>query len=393
MPVIGAKTRAMFVSAALTAAGCGHAPPAQAPAVARASATAPRRAIAPVFVPPSSYQGFIRGELQAARGEHVRAVESYRATIELGDPDPFLMAKLADELDRAGLASDASDVLAHAAEKHPASEALALAQARVHRRHGDAERALVSYARAEELARSSDTALERIGYLRELGNHERALEALKALAARHAARHDGGVRDRLHIELELALLGKSRERLAGRARDWLALGGGDARLTHRTAAALFAAGQFALALELLETVPASEEDAQLRLKAALALGRGAECEHLLSSVPPHWLGGPLAMGEAYLAIGFPDAALRVLSESTSGEEDASTAARRRQLIARSLIAAGRANEAAKLLAHSSDARGATCDALQASGLSALARDAGCHIPMHAAMDGPSAASP
>lgn len=377
--MVAARTasRTLALCAAL-AAGCGHAPVPE-PRVAEGSAArAPSRATAPIFVSPSSYEGFIRGELQAARGAHVRAIESYRAAIDLGDSDPFLFAQLADELDRAGRSDEARELLAHALERHPKAEALALASARAYRRHGDAERALASYARAEELARSADTALERIAYLRELGNQERAVAALHTLAARH----DTSLHDRLRIELELALLDRRRlERdpklLASCARDWLALGGGDAQLTRRAAAELLEAGQPALALELLSAVPASEDDAKLRLKATLALGRSAECEHLLSSMPPHWLGGPIAMGEAYLAAGMPEQALRILSESTSGVEDAASAAQRRQLIARSLVAAGRASEAAKLLGPAVEARAATCEALRASGLAALARDAGC----------------
>jgi tetratricopeptide (TPR) repeat protein len=362
---------------ALLGAGCGHAPAPEPRTAPASGAAVPHRGTAPVFVSPSSYEGFIRGELQAARGAHARAIESYRAAIDLGDSDPYLIAKLAEELDRAGLDAEARDLLTRAIDKHPKSEALALASARAYRRHDDAERALSSYARAEELARSSDTALERITYLRELGNHERAVEALYALAKRQEPSHNGSVRDRVRVELELALLGQHRMPVVSCARDWLALGGGDAQLTRRAASAMFAMGYFALALELLAVVPASEDDGQLRLRSAIALGRTAECEHILSSLPPHWLGGPLIMGEAYLAIGLPEQALRILSESTTGNEDASTAAQRTQLIARSLVAAGRANEAAKLIGRAGDARGATCEALLASGLAALARDASC----------------
>jgi hypothetical protein len=94
-------------------------------------------------------------------------------------------------------------------------------------------------------------------------------------------------------------------------------------------------------------------------------------------MPPHWLGGPLAMGEAYLKAGRPDQALRVLEESDSTKDDPAAAARRAALIARALSASGRAHEAAALLGRT-DARAATCEALQASALSALARDAGCN---------------
>src|SRR5688572_14895264 len=87
-----------FVAAlcALLGAGCGHTPaPVPRTAAAGGAAVVPQRGTAPVFVSPSSYEGFIRGELQAARGAHARAIESYRAAIDLGDSDPYLIAKLA----------------------------------------------------------------------------------------------------------------------------------------------------------------------------------------------------------------------------------------------------------------------------------------------------------
>jgi tetratricopeptide (TPR) repeat protein len=363
----------VLLGCALWLGGCAHAPEPQAD---RAASTLPAGATgvgsSVPFVSPASYEGFIRGELYAARGEDAPAISAYRAAIELGEADPFLIAQLAEALDRSGRTEAAQSMLDAAVAKHPRSEALLLASARVARRAGDEARALAAYGRAQEVASAPTTALERIGYLRDLGSEERSVEALKALAKQHA----GGVRDRLRIELELALAERTDRELSRCARDWLALGGGDPVLTRRAAEALLAQGHAALALELLSAVAPSEHDTPLRLRAALALGRSAECEHILSSTPPHWLGGPLAMGEAYLQAGRPDEALRVLQESDGAKDDPATAARRAELIARALAASGRAHEAAALLGQT-DARAATCEALQASALSALARDAGC----------------
>jgi len=333
-----------------------------------------RPAVASVpFVSPLSYQDFIRAELYEARGQHAQAIEAYRAAFELGDGDPYLSARLAEALAQAGQPSEAEAVLERALTSAPRSEALLLAGARIARRKSETDRALALYARAQDAARTPATALERVAYLRELGGEERAIEALKALAQEHR----GSVRDRLRIELELALLKHGDPALLGCARDWLALGGGDGdpSLSRRTAEALFDQGHAALALELLSAIPPNETDTPLRLKVTLALGRSAECEHLLSSLPPHWLGGPLAMGEAYLRAGRPEEALRVLAESR-GPDDAASASRRAALIARSLAAAGRPREATALLERAGT-RDATCEALEASALFALARDAGC----------------
>lgn len=363
------------LSCALWLAGCAHAPepgPEQRGSTLPVASTRALPSSVP-FVSPSSYEGFIRGELAAARGDDARAISAYRAAIELGDSDPVLIARLAEALDRSGHTAAAEGQLEAALARQPRSEALLLARARIARRSGDEVRALAAYARAQEAASAPAAALERVGYLRELGGEERSVEALKALAGPHK----GGVRDRLRIELELALAERTGREVVRCARDWLALGGGDPLLTRRAAEALLAQGHAALALELLAAVAPSELDTPLRLRAALALGRSAECEHILSSTPPHWLGGPLAMGEAYLQAGRPDQALRVLEESDSTQDDPAAAARRAELIARALSASGRAGEAAALLGRT-DTRTATCEALQASALSALARDAGCN---------------
>jgi tetratricopeptide (TPR) repeat protein len=367
-----------LLGCALWLAGCAHAPEPQSEQAGSTLPVASTRALpsSVPFVSPTSYEGFIRGELYAARGDDVRAISAYRAAIELGESDPFLVAQLAEALDRSGQTAAAEAQLEAALAKHPRSEALLLASARIARRSGHEARALSAYARAQEVASAPAAALERIGYLRELGGAERSVEALKALAEQHAGLHKGGVRDRLRIELELALAERTDGEVARCARDWLALGGGDPALTRRAAETLLAQGHAALALELLAAVAPSELDTPLRLRAALALGRSAECEHILSSMPPHWLGGPLAMAEAYLRAGRPDQALRVLQESESTQDAPAAAARRAELIARALAASGRAHEAAALLGRT-DARAATCEALQASALSALARDAGC----------------
>jgi len=373
--------RGLPLAGALWLAGCAHAAPAPLPD--RASTLPAARAVPSQvpFVSPSSYEAFIRAELDAARGEPARAVAAYQAAFELGDADPFLISQLAQALDRSGQPDAAEAQLDRALARQPDSEALLLASARIARRAGRQARALGAYARAQEVASSPATALERVAYLRELGGEERSLEALKALASQHAGQHRSGVRDRLRIDLELALAERSGShradgQLVGCARDWLALGGGDAVLSRRAAEALIERGHAALALELLAAVPASEADTPLRLRATLALGRSAECEHLLSSVPPHWLGGPLPMAEAYLQAGRPDEALRVLQESDSGKDDAASASRRAALVARSLVAAGRAREATALLGQV-DTQAATCEALEASALVALAREAGC----------------
>src|SRR5262245_1544671 len=79
---------------ALWLAGCAHAPERLPGREASTAARANQRGV-PVSVPfvsPASYEGFIRGELEAARGAPQRAVPALRAAIELGEDDPFLVA-------------------------------------------------------------------------------------------------------------------------------------------------------------------------------------------------------------------------------------------------------------------------------------------------------------
>jgi tetratricopeptide (TPR) repeat protein len=371
-------TNHLAALALLLACACSATPVPQVSSSPRAQPQPSARAVpAPEnlpFVSPASYEQLIRAELHVSRGEPREAVAAYRAAIAFGDDEPYLLARLAQALDATGDARGAHEAIASALAIAPNAEAPWLAAARIARKHGDHEASQRAYERACASATSAASALERVEYLRELGNHERARDALRELAKRDAA----SVSERLRIDLELAIAEKNPDELARRARDWAALVPMQAHpgLGRRAARALLDAGRPHAALLLLDALPVDPSDAELRLDALLALGRTAECEHLLATTPPDWLGGPVALARAYLAIDRADAALSLLEERTARPERG-----RECLIGRALVDVGRSTSAASAIMQAlrdptqrAAAKQALAAALEASALPALASE-------------------
>jgi predicted Zn-dependent protease len=340
---------------------------------------APRTTPAPEslpFVSPASYEQLIRAELHMSHGRSREAVAAYRAAIAFGDDDPYLLARLAQALDAAGDGAAAREAIADALAIEPHAEAPWLAAARIARRHGDHEAAQRAYERACASASSASCALERVEHLRDLGNHERARAALREVAARDAA----SVGEGLRVDLELAIADKRPDELARRARDWAALVPVYAHpgLGRRAARALIDVDRPHAALLLLDALPVDASDAQLRLEVLLRLGRTAECEHLLLTTPPAWLGGPVALARAYLSIDRADAALALLEERTAAHEHDRD---RQCLVGAALVELGRSASAARALNEAlrdptqrAAARRVLSDALEASALPALASE-------------------
>jgi tetratricopeptide (TPR) repeat protein len=363
------------------ACGCAAKPARPVEAVPPAPAAAPRR-----FVSPYSYEWFVRAELLAARGQHAAAVEAYRMALTSADEDPYVLARLAEALDRSGDTEGAADALAAGLQIDPRSEAVWLASGRIAERRGSFERALEAYERAEAAApHASDAPFALAGLLERSGHPERAIAVLERFAARNAelervASRSAGVEAKLlRARISLARAHGDGAALAEAARRFRERGGGDPELTRRVARELLAAGQPALAARLLAALPPSDRDARLRLDAWLTLARTDAAELLLATTSPEPLGGPVAVAEAYLAIDQPARALESLEQQSAAHEP--DPQRRTVARAGALLALGHLAEAAMTAAqvppsstHHRAALAILSQALESAALPALSRE-------------------
>lgn len=368
-----------LLSLLLAIAGCAS----QAQPVAGATSPAvqpgaPQPAPRPrAFVSPYSYEWFIRGELLAARGAYAQAAEAYRAALASADDDAYLLARLADALDRAGQRGEADEALQAALERDPQSEAAWLARGGIAARTGASAQAIEAYERAEAAAPGSARGpFALAALLAAKGNAERAAAVLQ----RFAARSGRSAPSALRAQLELARVRGDRAGLVQAARRWLDHAPRDPEAMRAVAAELLVAGDPALALRMLSALPArSAVDGPLLLDAQLALRADGAVEALLATTPAADLGGILRVAEAYVQIGQPQRALLALSERATAEE---REPHRRSLVtARAMLAAGDAAgaaEAAATIPEGSAYRTAALEviagALRASGLPETGRE-------------------
>jgi len=367
---------------AAAASGCASGPSATPPkTVPPMTAAAPRR-----FVSPYSYEWFVRAELLAARGQDAAAAEAYRMALTSADEDPYVLARLADALDRSGDAEGADEALAAGLQIDARSEAVWLASGKIAERRGSFERALEAYERAEAAApNASDAPFALAALLERSGNSERAIAVLERFAARNAelergaARSAGAEAELLRARFSLARARDDGAALAEAARRMRERGGGDPELARRVARDLLDTGHPALAARLLAALPPTDGDARMRLDAALALAQTDQAELLLATTPPEPLGGPVAVAEAYLQIGQPARALETLEQQSAAHEP--DPQRRTVARARALLALGRLAEAAMTATqvsqrstHHRAALATLSQALESAALPALARE-------------------
>lgn len=353
----------------LAAAACTACSGAQHPAPTAAPTAAPRR-----FVSPYAYASFLEAELAFAHGDFAAAVEGYRRTLSDED-DPFVLARLADALERAGRPEEADQAIAEALDVDRASEAAWLAKGALAEGRGDADAALAAYARAVEAAPASveaTLALHRL--LRDRGQATAARAVLERFGARHAGVALGAATTR--VALELALAGDDADALARAADDWLRLGRIETKVLARTTRALLAHGRVAAALRLHEATPEAACDPAVAIEVLLAAGRFDAARARLARTPSEALGTPLDFAEISLRAHDPEEALRALALVDDGPHA-------RVVQAEARLALGEAAQAAQLFAsvppdstHRARALAGLAEALRAGGLDALATEVG-----------------
>ncbi|MGD8861567.1 MAG: hypothetical protein PVI30_16275 [Myxococcales bacterium] len=342
----------------------------------RAADAGARRAAAPIFVSPHSYEWFVRAEVLAARGDDRGAARAYEMALAGAEEDPYVLARLALARERLGDAHGADRAIARALALDARSEAAWLARAEIAERRDatrEAMHALERAAAASPLSPEPPRALAAL--LQRLGRPERAVAVLQRFAARNPEGSDGAMRARLR----LAIVRHDAARVAELGRALLRSDRRHGALAREAARELLDAGQPALALRLLRTHPQDAAGVRLRLRALLSAARWGEAEALLSVTPPEVLGGPLPTARALLEVGRPRRALSLLRELP--EAQAAARHERALLRGRALLSLGRVAEAARELArvppgsaHAGEARALLAQALEAGGLAELGRE-------------------
>lgn len=326
------------------------------------------------FVSPYAYEQFVRGELAAAEGDLPAAAAAFRRARAGPEDDPYVIARLADVLDRMGQRAEAQRVLDEGLALDPRSEAVYLTRGRIAERHGDEAAALAAYHRAEQSApRSARAPLALARMLREHGDLGRSEAVLRRYLSRVGSKSPGALR----ALLELALVRRDREAAVRAARALLRVAPARADVVRRTARMLLARGDPVVAADLLDTLPRSEAPVALRVRAWVAAGRPDRAEALIAATSPQQVGGLAGQARLYLAVHQAGKAEEVAELAIALDHDPAAL-----LVAgQAELAQGKWLEAAEHLARvppgtslTRQAHQALAEALRAQGLPALASE-------------------
>lgn len=257
------------------------------------------------FVSPHAYEQYLRGELALAHGDPEAAVKAFRQARTGPADDPYVIARLADALDATGRRAQAEKVLDQGVELDPRSEAVWLARARIAERHGETERALAAYHRAELAAPRSVRAPLALARLLRQGNRPGRAEAILSRYVRRVPDTDPRAS---RVRLELALLRGDAPTAVRSARDLLERAPARAEVVRRTAELALEQGDPVVADELLGTLPRSHVPTALHVRVLIAAGYPDRAEALLASASPGEVGGLAAKARLYLAAGRSDRA-------------------------------------------------------------------------------------
>ena len=258
------------------------------------------------FVSASAYESFLRAELHRDAGEWREAAADYRMALADAEEDPYVIAQLADALDRGGESAEAVETLASGAERHPHSEAIDLARGRIARRHHDDNTAIAAFTRAtEDAPDSSDAVVELAESFAATGDVAHATTLLRAFCTRSDAPH----RDATNALFELALIQQDAQLAAETLGDLL----GETRISREKM------GDFANLIAAKPVTPralrrvlsllphTTVEEQKARIEFALVANDKARAASWIRESTPEALGG--AAEAATLALRANDPAL------------------------------------------------------------------------------------
>lgn len=253
------------------------------------------------FASPHTYEWFVRAELARASGDLPAAIRAYRAALAGADEDSYVLARLGSALDEAGEPTQAEEVLNDALDRDPESEAVWLARAQVYERRGALSDAFAALQRAAQIAPDSARApLALAKLLERQGQPERA----RAVLADYRLRFSRPGEDAYRVELDAALLGGEPEAVFAATLPYrMGAPPKAAERLNRAARLLLDQARPALALRVLELLPAEQREPGLELRALERAGSVSALEAWLVVHEPSSPEARLAAARSALLVG------------------------------------------------------------------------------------------
>jgi tetratricopeptide (TPR) repeat protein len=286
------------------------------------------------FVPPTSYEAHVRGELLLAEGRAAEAVHAFALATSAPDEDPYLLSRLAYAQLLAGDREEAARTLDAAARLDPCSEPVWLTRGALAERERRLADAHVAYARASNCApRSPEGQLALARLLQANGEGAAALDVLAEAAERPFGERAALALSRALGEADPAALAHALASLG----------------THRAPDSTTFDGALSLALshDLPRLALRARAQQPTRLtpafEAALLAANGARAElaALLSRTAADDLGGPASTARLALTAGdYERAELESSAALERGDDD-----ELRTLHAEALLALGQVDAA------------------------------------------------
>ena len=227
----------------------------------------------------------MRAELARASGDLPAAIQAYRMALAGADEDSYLLARLGSALDEVGEHTQALEILNDALERDPESEAVWLARAALFERSGALSDAYAALERAAQVAPDSARApLALAKLLERRGQGERA----RAVLAEHRRRDAQVGADVYRVELDAALLGGDPEAVFAATLPYR-MGAPPiaAERLNRAAQLLLDQARPALALRVIELLPAEQRTKALELRALDQAGSVVALEAWLVTHEPN----------------------------------------------------------------------------------------------------------
>jgi tetratricopeptide (TPR) repeat protein len=299
------------LAAILTMIGCSR----------QVGSTIPRRVdgelVAGPGVGPEIYERYIEGELAYARGDLAAAHRAFAAAAP--ERDPFVLARLAEVIAREGDLDHARRLVEDGQRRHPESEALWIARARIAEMADRPDEALDAYGHALRIAPgSAGPVLGAVTLLERRSKRTEALELLAGYVAREPDRSPTAwwrylvlLVDSSPSEAAVEEAAEALHRLSPRHDEAM----------RELAARALAEDHPEIALALIGLLPRIREDVPTYL-AALAGARGlAEALRQLDRMPDSLVGGPLGRGRCFLELGRPAMAAALAESVAESESD------------------------------------------------------------------------
>jgi hypothetical protein len=319
------------------------------------------------FVPPTSYEAYVRGELLLAEGRAREAVAQFELATTAPDEDAYLLSRLAFAELMAGDAKAARRTLERAEQLDRCSEAVWLVRGAIAERDDDLVAVRAAYQRAAACApRSPAGALALARYLQQRGDRALALDVLVHLTDAQRA----GSEQELGRSLKDADAATLAHALASLGADRAA----DSHATEDAVALALERGLPRLAARVAES-RAANLPVVLRAELLRALGDRERLAGLIAQHGADELGGSAKAAQLALWAGaFERAELEATSALTLAPSDPLRAIRARAQLALGLRA--QALDEARRVTDPALRRALMLEALAAAGAPALASELG-----------------